>query len=280
MDIQITALIENSSVDKNLAAEHGLSVLVRTGQGSLLFDTGSSDAFLANARKLSEEVPGSIEHVLLSHNHYDHAGGLTALLEAAQLPMTVHTGRGFFSPKFSKQEGKRSYHHAFTDETDIRSMGHRVKEHLEDTYELMKDVYIITNFPRDADPNWENHRFLRDYNGKEETDPFDDEISLVIRTSEGLLLLVGCSHPGILNIIAAVNHRFSDPLHTVIGGTHLVAAQGERLQYLIRKLTSMQGIHFGLSHCTGNQAWEALNSAGAYCFPFHAGSRITFKEAY
>ncbi len=279
MDIQITALIENSSADTNLLSEHGLSVLVSTGQGSLLFDTGSSDAFLANARKLYEEVPGSIEHVLLSHNHYDHAGGLPALLEAAQSPMTVHTGREFFSPKFSLQEGKRSYHHASTDEAYIISMGHRVKEHHEDVYELMKDVYIITNFSRDADPNWENHRFLRERSGKEETDPFTDEISLVIRTSEGLLLLVGCSHPGILNILASVQDRFSEPVHTVIGGTHLVAAQGDRLQYLIQKLASMQGIRFGLSHCTGNQAWEALKSAGADCFPFHGGSRITFTGA-
>ena len=77
--VEVTVLMENTVFEMGLKAEHGLSMLIRTGDRSMLFDTGSSSAFAENARKLEVDL-GSIDFLVLSHNHYDHTGGVEHLL--------------------------------------------------------------------------------------------------------------------------------------------------------------------------------------------------------
>lgn len=273
MSVVVTTLVENSAGEhKSLAPEHGLSFLVDTGEHKLVFDTGQTDRFMRNAEYLGYELAHEVRHVILSHGHYDHTGGLRHLLERSENPITVHVGDGFFVPKYSAVGpaleflGNRFTRH------DIERQGHGVTEHVDNVTEIVPDVHIVTNFERKEDPQWHNERFVLVDSHGQRPDPFDDEVSLVIKTRKGLVLLVGCSHPGILNIVSTVRRRFSESIYAVLGGTHLAEATGRRLHGALAGLAALEGTLLGVSHCTGPTASERLKDLSDNCFENHTGS--------
>ena len=106
----ITTLIDNSASKQSaLSFEHGFSCLIETPDVSVLFDTGASEAFLGNARLLGKDL-GEVDHVVISHGHYDHGGGLRPLLETNGLfHATLWTGKGFTDKKYVVEDGKQRY---------------------------------------------------------------------------------------------------------------------------------------------------------------------------
>ena len=109
-----------------------------------------------------------------------------------------------------------------------------------------------------------------------ETDLFEDEISLVIKTEKGLIVIVGCSHPGILNILCHIEKRFNEPIYAVLGGTHLVEADEQRTNETVDKLLEM-GIKFiGLSHCSGDGVQDNMKEKGMQNCHMSVGSVVMF----
>ncbi len=278
MAFTITTLVENSAgPHKSLRPEYGLSFLVRSGDDCIVFDTGQSDQFLRNAHYLRENPAEDVTQVVLSHGHYDHTGGFPELLRATRRSLTVHLGSGFFTPKYGVNGPALEYNGNRFSRAEIEQHGHSVHEHTEGVTEILENVFVVTRFDRTRDPDWPNPRFVIPGSTGFEVDPFDDEVSLVVKTKQGLVLLVGCSHPGILNIIATVQQRFGDPIHAILGGTHLMEASGARLHKALSTLASLDGALLGMSHCTGEIAMERLAELSENYFHNHTGTSLILE---
>ena len=99
---------------------------------------------------------------------------------------------------------------------------------------------------------------------------------IVLEVKAGLVVLLGCSHPGLVNIIEAVRTRFNKPIHCIIGGTHLVEADDLRLERTFQYLQGLNIPLLGLSHCTGEKATEYL--AEERFFLNSTGDSISFER--
>ena len=111
-------------------------------------------------------------------------------------------------------------------------------------------------------------------------DPYADDLSLVMKTSDGLVLICGCCHAGLLNTLLHVKTHFTDPVHTVIGGTHLLHTSGPELRQIIEILEADYTIgSFYLNHCTGEDVIKTLaKHFGSRVQPFHSGVSIQFAS--
>ena len=260
MGLKITTLIENMQDEKGqLTAEHGFSVFIETEKNKLLFDTGQSGAFIRNAEILGIN-PADADAVVLSHGHYDHTGGVPLLIQNLKKKTPFYIGNEFFQKKYKRQEdGTLRYNgNPFPKEMVT---GHELAEchYIGDgVTKLSEDMFLFKNFARVMENEKVNPNFLVETKNGIETDLFADEIALGIKRKEGLILLVGCSHAGIGNILHQVTERMNIPVAAVVGGTHLVEADGERLSK-----TAEMFQHYGVkwvavSHCTGEAGMNLL----------------------
>lgn len=230
--------------------EHGLSFYVDTGSEKLLFDFGSGSHTVANAEKL--DVPlKDISFAIGSHGHYDHAGGYPACVDAG-LRCPLVTGKGFFTEKYAIDDVCATY---LGNGFDLKYLTEHQIRHLEcdGMLKLSEDAYVLNAFARSYDFETIPERFVLRHNGEWVQDNFTDEICLVVKLAGGVFVIVGCSHPGILNILTSVEKRFQMPILGVAGGTHLMEASDERIR---RTLTIMEGFGIsviGFNHCSGDR---------------------------
>jgi len=257
MPIRITTLVENTQGQhRALKNEHGLSLFIESNGHRLLFDTGQSAAFLGNAETLMVDLSG-LKYVVLSHGHYDHTGGFRALTQVAG-GFELFVGGGFFRKKYGIKEGAceflgNSFDEAFLAE---RSISHTFVT--ADTLEVFPGAHLVTNFERTHEDEKINPRFKLEQDGELIEDDFGDEVCLALDTPKGLAVVLGCSHPGVKNILETVSSRLKKPIHSVLGGTHLVEASPESIRKTIEFFKAKDIQQIGVSHCTGQAAMESL----------------------
>lgn len=240
--INIKVLVEDKVLSgSNLESEHGLSLYVETPALKFIFDCGQSNLAWKNAAKLGVDLT-KINFVVISHAHYDHAGGFPSLLKIVK-PKKIYTGKNFWLEKFSKTDDGFKYRGAgFT----FQDLAHwKIEQKVcDDILELDKNSWLVGNF--DTRYKFEiSAKFVR---GEEKiADNFDDEICLVLREGEGAAVIVGCSHVGILNIVSTVQRRLDLPIKTIIGGIH-----SDDMKILAR-LEDFGFENFYLCHCSGEK---------------------------
>lgn len=251
--VRITALMDNEpSEHKALINEHGLSYLVEGQSFRFLFDCGSGPHPWANAHRLGLDVAG-LDAVVLSHSHYDHAAGYRDLLEQGLGSRVLYTGPHFFEPKFAA-DGLRCTDLSAGFGMDFlaaRGVEHRTVEGLA---QPAPGVWLAGDFPRVHEFETIPERFVRRTADGFVRDDFCDEICMAIDTPEGLAVLVGCSHPGILNMVEHVCSVLNRPVMGVFGGTHLMEADSARIDATIDALHARGLKVLGLSHCSGRAA--------------------------
>ena len=269
-------LTENSVCKEGLVPEHGMSVYVEKGDTKLLFDAGYFGAVRNNAEKLGVDLT-KINAVAFSHNHVDHAGGLLHIndLIPAHCPIFLH--KGFHVRKY--------WDHRFDPDTDPTAAknlemvgpamplewffvngkyGMRIIE--DDLYRIAEGIWLVGNFPvqRGIEQVWQSSR-METPSGDFVLDEFRDEQACVIETKEGLVVLSGCAHNGIINIIETVKKHFpGKKIHAVFGGTHLVPYNADRVAETVKYFNESGIKYAGVCHCTGPAIADFAEKVGCY----------------
>ena len=276
--IRITVLVENSVHRQRLLAEHGLCFHIACGEHSLLFDTGQTDLALANAETLRLPLD-RVEAMVLSHGHYDHTGGVPALLAVA--PQTrVYLHPAAFENKFSRSSADQSRKIGMSDcvAQAIRSCPGGFVETTGRT-EIMEGVFATGEIPRVTAYEDTGGAFFLDAGGTHR-DPLTDDQALVIDLGRSVILLLGCAHAGAVNTLNHVNQLTGGkPVSAVIGGLHLGSANEERIQKTIARLRNAKLECLAPMHCTGWPATARLWSAfPEICRPAAVGSVFEFER--
>ncbi len=256
-----TVLCENSvSGPFGLIGEHGWSLYVEADETKLLFDTGQGLGILNNSVVLQKDL-SEIRAVILSHGHYDHTSGLPAVLNViGARPVFCHPN--LFASRYWKRDEscreigiryRRGYLESLGAEFECTS---RFEEIFPGIF-LTGEVPRVTNF-EPPDP----HLQVIAPDGSWIQDDLKDDMSMVIDTRKGLVVILGCAHSGIINILKHVRANLPDrPIHTVIGGTHLGFADPSQLTKTIEALEEFRIQKLGASHCTGLSNGAKLYSA-------------------
>jgi len=277
-DIHLTVLLENSVQSRELKGEHGLAFHLATGAHSLLFDTGQSDLLVHNARLLGVDLT-HLSAIALSHGHYDHTGGLPSVRKLApDAPLYVHPAA--FQGHFARDTDGR-----------VRSVG-IPSASLEAApplaapsagglapIEVWPGVFLTGEIPRETDFEDVGGPFFSDEAGTV-PDPITDDQALFFDTREGLVVLLGCAHAGVVNTLRHI-HRLTSgrPVHTLLGGMHLVAASPERMRRTVEALRELKLQRLGPGHCTGVAAAARLWSEfPGTCTPCAVGRRFLFQR--
>lgn len=204
--MEITFLVENNSrIDRYFIAEPALSIYIETEGKKILFDCGYSDVFIKNAWKLSVNLE-NITDIIISHGHDDHTGGLKFLkLKNKNIKLTAHPN-------------------IFDSKIDCNNISYGCpvsKSALEQQFilNLTKDPYFLTK----------NLCFLGQIENNSSEDI--DDSALVYKSPKGLVIITGCSHSGIINIIEyAKKVTGSNKIFAVVGGLHLLDMKQSKIK--------------------------------------------------
>lgn len=257
--MRITTLIENKLKDgEDLKIEHGLSLYIEADDKKILFDTGQSGNFIQNAEKLKIDLK-ALDYVFISHGHFDHSGGLERLIKEINPDIELYLGDGFFNNKYSLREDGDYQFTGNPFNVDFLRDNKIITKYInKDITYLTENIMIFTNFHRVEEFENTNQTMYLKQDGEYIKDKFLDEISLGIKTDKGLVVIVGCSHVGIVNIIDTISERTGMPIYALLGGTHLVKEDDEKINTIIDYLGDKEIVLIGACHCTGKQGETML----------------------
>lgn len=236
--------------------EWGFGAIVEVDGQRILFDTGARPTtVLENAKELKADL-AQVPQVVLSHNHSDHTGGLLTLRKdvAARAPdalARVHVGRGLF---WSRPRGEGEANLPLKTRADYAAAGITFVEH-EGPQQILPGVWLTGPVPRvHPERNWSDVGQVRTPEGLVE-DTIPEDQSLVFDTDQGLVILAGCGHAGIINTVEYARKVVrAAPIHAIVGGLHLYALGDERLNWTADQLKANGLANLVGAHCTGIEA--------------------------
>jgi 7,8-dihydropterin-6-yl-methyl-4-(beta-D-ribofuranosyl)aminobenzene 5'-phosphate synthase len=274
----ITCVVDNTSQqDSALRSEHGLAFWIDTRQGSVIFDTGQTVAVLSHNLALLGLAPHNAAALALSHAHYDHTGGLDAVLSQTK-QLKIFALSDIFRPRYSLREGE---YHSIGLKISREELARCAELHVSDApQEIAPNLWTTGEIaPRPEAEGRSAHHFIRTDEGWQ-PDPYRDDLSLVLKTSAGLVVICGCCHAGLLNTLLHVEQKFGGPMIAVLGGTHLNTASDAYLAHVIGVIRERYpAMHLYLNHCTGERAYQSLSrSFGSQVKTYPAGSIIHFDD--
>jgi len=237
--MKIKVLVDNNTkIDNYLLAEPALCFYIEVDDKKILFDCGYSDVFIQNAFKLKIDLR-NVTELVFSHGHSDHTGGLFYLKklyqDSLELGINVQTPSiiahsEIFSPKFDKKVG---------------DIGCPVSE------TQLKDLFKLD---LTTEPKWITPElvFLGEIPRKEtETCSCIDDSAIVYKAKEGLVIIVGCSHSGLVNIIEYAKKVTGETkIQNIIGGFHLLDKKADEIKALTEELKTHHIKKLSPSHCT------------------------------
>lgn len=260
MSVKLTILCENC-VEKaspyGLLGEYGFSCLVETVDGTYLFDTGSGLTIINNAERLGIDLH-QLDGIILSHGHFDHTGGLKQVLEKTG-PVAIYAHPDLFSNRFSSHGGPLRNIGIAWEQQELEALGADFQLSKE-PINIAENILLSGCVPRTNPHETGDPKLVIEVaEGKLDSDPLEDDLSLFLRTEKGLVLLLGCAHAGLINIIDhAVAVTGESRIHAVVGGTHLMYSGKDQLKATMDRLESEDVTHIGASHCTGRNGAVAL----------------------
>ncbi|MCX7882535.1 MAG: MBL fold metallo-hydrolase [Brevinematales bacterium] len=247
---ELVLLVENTTYTPTLSAKHGFSLGFSYNGNWILFDTGPDATLLENASRLHFPLE-KVSHLVLSHGHVDHTGGLESLLNTIP-PPSLWAHPALLTPKY-RADG------SFLGTTLSPPFAEIINPVTQPT-EILSGFWVIPSgdIIHEDDTHFEN--LLVENEGKRDTDTFEDEVSIVIDHGDSLSLFTGCAHRGITNIIETVWKQFHKPFQRVVGGFHLRHTPSHTRHILLSRLASYPVSHYHVCHCTGIEAYHEMKS--------------------
>jgi 7,8-dihydropterin-6-yl-methyl-4-(beta-D-ribofuranosyl)aminobenzene 5'-phosphate synthase len=231
-------------------AEWGLSVLVETDDLKILLDTGAGTSVPHNAPIFGLDL-STIDKIVLSHGHFDHTGGLKGVLKQIGKQVEVIAHPDIWARKYARGEGFERYIGIPFSREELEALGasltlSREPVWITDDIVTTGEIAMTEEFEQ-LDPNM----YVKEDDGWHRDGLWDDR-ALIIKTDEGLAVILGCAHRGVINTLRHAREITGVALiHTVIGGTHLTGASDERVLRTAAALQELGVQRVGVSHCTG-----------------------------
>lgn len=284
--IKITCVVDNTVQHGSLFwGEHGVSFRIETEQGCFLFDTGRSESILWHNLGMMGGCPRDASALVLSHAHIDHSGALLTIL--SQKPgLPLYGSPDLFRPRFTLGDGNYKPIGLPVSRQELRQLAElRLSR---DPAEVLPGVSTSGEITERSEPEGRSARHFvpsdddaSAWHGGHgwKPDPYRDDMSLVLDTRAGLVVICGCCHAGLLNTLAHVRRTFERRITTILGGTHLVEADEIHLKRVIDVLRDTYGApRLHLNHCTGERAYVALaNAFGDQVSLCPVGTTLTFE---
>ncbi len=271
--MKIINLVENTPGARGCLYEHGLSFYIETEHHKLLMDTGASEASLANARKLGIDL-GGVDTVVLSHGHFDHSGGILPFAREnprARIYMRRTAGEDYF------HQDPESCRYIGIDKEILHLPGLVLTG---DVCRIDGELTLFSGITGQRYRAESNRVLKRKDQDQYLPDTFDHEQCLVVTESGSSVLLSGCAHNGILNILDRYHELFNGYPDLVVSGFHLMqkkAYTGEDIlviQNTARELLKT-GSRYYTGHCTGLEAFDRMKEImGDRLVYVHSGDRI------
>ena len=280
--MKVTVLTEDSrSSDRSdLVAEPGLSLHIEYDDRRILFDTGVTGAFAQNAERLGIDIR-EVDLAIISHHHFDHGGGLARFLEVNSKAPVIMRRRGSGGHTFSVFGIINRY--VGLDHKPFEEVPSRF-QFVDQSVEVSPGVFILTEleekYPRPKGNRW---LFVKE-GGSRSPDTFEHELTLAIREKGELVVITGCSHRGILNMVDTVAQRFQGiPIKALFGGFHLIglpmlntmAGSKREVEDIARTLRKYDIGRIYTGHCTGPKGYRVLKGVlGDQLELLQTGSRL------
>ena len=239
--------------------EWGFSAIIEADGKRILFDTGSrKKKVLENARELKINLE-NIDNVFLSHNHKDHTGGLKTLRENYPTSFSkAHVGKGIFYPR---PNSSGIDHYILDNKNKLELLGVNFKTHINPS-QVMPGLWTTGQIPRKYDEkNWSELGKMIDLKGNIVEDTIPEDQSLFFDTENGIVLISGCGHAGLVNTLHYIKTIIPNrPIYKIIGGFHLLNLNEEKLEWTAKKMEEYGVKYFVGAHCTGlNSTYSIRN---------------------
>lgn len=259
MNFRITILCENSVGPlSGTLGEHGFSALIEPSDGTpLLFDTGQGLTLLHNARRMNKDL-SVVKKVVISHGHYDHAGGLKPLLDECG-SKTVHVHPAVFKSRYRVKDNGECYPIGMPISREELETAGAVFDLSKEFRMIAPGIYLTGEVPRVTDFETGDPGLYCDCTGQEPDSTPDDQ-SLILETDKGLVLILGCCHAGLVNTLEHVAYMTGRrDVYAVVGGTHLGFCGYEQISKTVTALKALGIKKLAASHCTGFGASARLS---------------------
>ena len=219
--ISITTIYDNYLFVPELKNDWGFSCLVQTGDQNILFDTGTDGKILLDNMEKLKIDPEIVDSIVISHDHYDHYGGLTDFLKQNSQVKEVRFPKVYILSALLQTKNIAENFGAVVLEIDNPT---KITENIYTTGELGAGI---------------------------------KEQSLIVKSNKGLVIITGCSHPGIVNIVRKVKELFpKEEIYLVLGGFHLFQASDSELRDIINSFKELSVQKVAPCHCSGDRTRE------------------------